>query len=103
MSFTKSIQEQDGLAREDRFLTVAEVASRTGLSPAAVYRQIRQGHLRAYNLCGRLRIRPAALEDWIAARAVPARPIADAAPGAESPPLVGRGQLRPLLEAERAA
>ncbi len=35
-----------------------------GLKPDAIYRAIQRGELRAYKLCGRLRVDPEAVEDW---------------------------------------
>jgi len=47
------------------FLTVAEVATLTRLSPAAVYRAIRRGELRARTVCGRKRIEFVDVEAWL--------------------------------------
>jgi excisionase family DNA binding protein len=46
-------------------LTVDEAANRVGLRHVALRKAIRRGELPAVKLCSRLRIEPAALEDWI--------------------------------------
>ncbi len=78
------------------FLTVAEVARMLGFSTAAVYREVRRGNLDAYSLCGRLRIAPAALAEWLDARTVPAPTTTDRKK-AVRPAVNPRGLLRPLL------
>ena len=70
-------------------LSPAEIALRTGLSRAAVYRAIERGELRAARLCGRLRIEPAEFEDWKARSAVRPR-------SRHSPMLQPRTSKRPL-------
>jgi excisionase family DNA binding protein len=47
-------------------LTVDEAANRVGLRHVALRKAIRRGELPAVKLCSRLRIEPAALEEWIA-------------------------------------
>jgi excisionase family DNA binding protein len=47
-------------------LTVDEAASRVGLRHVALRKAIRRGELPAIKVCSRLRIEPAALEEWIA-------------------------------------
>jgi excisionase family DNA binding protein len=61
-----------GQAR-NHLLSVAEVASMTGLSDTAVYRAIAAGELLAAKLRGRLRIRLADIDAWIESNAV--RPV----------------------------
>jgi excisionase family DNA binding protein len=51
-------------------VSVADVASITGLSDTAVYRAIAAGELRAAKLRGRLRIRFADIDAWIESNAV---------------------------------
>lgn len=51
-------------------VSVADVASITGLSDTAVYRAIAAGELRATKLRGRLRIRFADIDAWIESNAV---------------------------------
>lgn len=53
-----------------RLVSVADVASMTGLSDTAVYRAIAAGELRATKLRGRLRIRFADIDAWIESNAV---------------------------------
>ncbi len=67
----------------DPFLSPDDVARRIGLSRRAVYDAIRRGELPAMRLCGRLRIRPADLDTWLAAGATKAQrpPL----PGTTSP------------------
>jgi len=77
-------------------LTVAEVAMMLGFSTAAVYREVRRGNLNAYSLCGRLRIAPAALAEWLDARAVPAPVTAVDRKTSARHPANPRGLLRPL-------
>jgi excisionase family DNA binding protein len=102
MSFANPVHAASDQETDDRFLTVTEVAQRIGLSNTAVYREIHRGHLRAYNLCGRLRIPPEAVELWLAASAVTGTKPADPAPVAEPGRPPRRGRLRPLLESQRA-
>jgi excisionase family DNA binding protein len=54
-------------------LSPQQVADAYGLSRRAIYRAINQGELAASKLCGRLRISPGALAEWIAASRVEPR------------------------------
>jgi len=56
--------------RDDKLLSPEEVARHVGLSRRAVYDAIRRGELGAMRLCGRLRIRPQDLDDWLTAATV---------------------------------
>jgi excisionase family DNA binding protein len=47
-----------------RDLSPGQAAQQTGLSRSLIYREIERGHLRAYKVGGRLRITPAALDEW---------------------------------------
>jgi excisionase family DNA binding protein len=58
---------------QNHLLSVADVASMTGLSDTAVYRAIAAGELPAAKLRGRLRIRVADIDAWIESNAV--RPV----------------------------
>jgi excisionase family DNA binding protein len=83
-------------------LTAAEVASLCKLSVKAVYRAVSSGELRATKLCGRVRVEPADLDDWIGRNRVRAepRPI-------QLPPVAatrsGLGSLQALRAIERRA
>jgi len=50
---------------EREFLTVAEIAARTGLSRSAVYRAVDDGELEAHKIRGRVKVRVAAYEAWL--------------------------------------
>jgi excisionase family DNA binding protein len=50
---------------QERLLTMTEAASRVGLKQAALRRAIQRGEIPAAKLCGRIRIRPDALDEWI--------------------------------------
>jgi len=63
----------DGAPVKGHLVSVADVASMTGLSDTAVYRAIGAGELRAAKLRGRLRIRVADIDAWIESNAV--RPV----------------------------
>ncbi len=52
------------------FRTPDQVARHTGLSRKAIYRAIERGDLRAYRLCGRLRIKPDDEQAWLEANRV---------------------------------
>lgn len=81
-------------------LTAQQVADGLGLSRKAVYRAIERGELAASKPCGRLRVRPEAVEAWLDATAV--RPPADVAvlPAAAGERLPA-GRLRALLDDDR--
>lgn len=63
-------------------LSPQQVADAYGLSRQAIYRAIDRGELSASKLCGRIRIAPGALAEWIlASRIVPreaVRPVSRA-------------------------
>src|SRR4051812_13634020 len=86
-----------------QLLTPQQVADVSGFGVAAIYRAVQRGELRAHRLCGRLRIAPQALSEWLEASAVEARP----ARASERHEIVAsapsRGRLRPLHETEAAA
>lgn len=100
---------RDAISNPNHLMSVAHVASMTGLSDTAVYRAIAAGELRAAKLRGRLRIRVADIDAWIessAVRPVPTEPEASTsrARGARFSAVAavahnGRG-LRELLHAE---
>lgn len=64
---------RDAISSPSHLVSVAHVASMTGLSDTAVYRAIAAGELRAAKLRGRLRIRVADIDAWIESSAV--RPV----------------------------
>lgn len=84
-----------------RLLSVAEVASTTGLSESAVYRAIAAGELRASKLRGRLRVRMSDLESWIESNLVSPKSVRDekrpARPARRLPTEPRPGGLRELL------
>jgi excisionase family DNA binding protein len=51
-------------------LSVDQAAALVGLKHVAIRRAIQRGELRAYKLCGRIRIRRADLADWLRAHQV---------------------------------
>jgi excisionase family DNA binding protein len=60
----------------DRLLSLAEVAERFGLGEQAVRRAIARGELQATKVCGRIKIRPADVDEWFeAGRIQPQRPV----------------------------
>ena len=77
-------------------LSPEEVARHCGLSRKAVYRAIDRGELKAFRLCSRLRIDPAAVDAWLDASAVRHDPPG---PGTTqtSRPLPGSAGLRRFL------
>ena len=86
----------------DQLLCPRDVARRTGLSYHAVLRTIHRGELRAFRICGRIRVRPADVDAWIEASPVAPR-------GRTSPPSplfssggpVQRGSLAELRALEK--
>ena len=48
-----------------RAMSAQEVADRTGLNKAQVYREIERGALRASRLGGVIRVMPEAFDEWI--------------------------------------
>jgi excisionase family DNA binding protein len=82
-------------------LTVSEVAERVGLSTKAVRRAIERGELPASKLCGRIRVRPEDVDEWIESNRVGAsaprtvQPTTTARPAAEG--------LRALLTNRRTS
>jgi len=83
-------------------LSAAHVAERCALSTRAIYRAVERGELRASRLCGRLRIAPEAVEEWIIASVI--EPDRGSMPAAGAPkPLAPAGRLRTALDEERAA
>lgn len=50
-----------------RAVSPQQVADAYGLSRRAIYRAIQRGELSAVKLCGRIRISPGALAEWISA------------------------------------
>lgn len=55
---------------QEHLLTVTEAASRVGLRHAALRRAIQRGEIPAVKLCGRVRIRPDDLEEWISRNSI---------------------------------
>lgn len=82
-------------------MTVAEVAATVRLSTAAVYREVRRGHLEAHSVCGRLRITPEARTKWLADRTVPAPSTREVPRPPVQRPIGERGLLGPLLDQQR--
>jgi excisionase family DNA binding protein len=77
-------------------LSPEDIARHCGLSRKAVYRAIDRGELKAFRLCSRLRIDPAAVEEWLAASAVRQDPR-DSNPTLPSRRLPGSAGLRRFL------
>ncbi|KKL09480.1 hypothetical protein LCGC14_2565430 [marine sediment metagenome] len=46
------------------FVSVAEVAKKTSLSLATIYKEIESGRMVAYSLCGKYVLKPADVERW---------------------------------------
>jgi excisionase family DNA binding protein len=55
---------------EERLLCPRDNATRAGLSYHAVLRAIHRGDVRAFRVCGRIRVRPADVDAWIEASPV---------------------------------
>lgn len=84
--------------RLEEFLSPEEVAHACRLSRRAIYRAIARGELPAARLCHRLRVHPADLERWIAARMVPDGGAQAAAPPRPRTARRERGSLRAMLD-----
>jgi len=82
----------------ERLLAPEDVARRCGLSRRAVYDAIRRGELAAIRLCNRLRIRPDAFEEWLAANAVAAHQLQQVAPDPYPRPSAA-GSFKAMLNA----
>jgi len=54
-----------GPNQTERLLCPRDIAERTGLSYHAVLRAIHRGELRAFRLCGRIRVRPSDVLTWM--------------------------------------
>lgn len=78
-------------------LTPAEVAEHVGLSVKAVRRAIERGELPAAKLCGRIRIRPDAVDNWIDRGVINVRPSTRGAPSSAVTAAVAANGLRQLL------
>jgi len=62
-----------GAGEPERLLRPQEVAELTGLSYHAVLRAVHRGELRAFRLCGRIRIHPIDVQDWMEAHRIERR------------------------------
>ena len=85
----------------ERLLTLEEVARLCSLSQKAVRGAIQRGELRALKVCGRWRIPPAALRDWIDASVFTPVPLAAAQPPALRPGASLYGSIDRLHAIER--
>jgi excisionase family DNA binding protein len=85
---------------DERLLSPEDVARHVGLSRRAVYDAIRRGELGAMRLCGRLRIRPKDLDDWLdgamVARPLPLPSVTEVRKRSRSTPATG--SFRDLME-----
>jgi excisionase family DNA binding protein len=86
-------------------LSPQQVADAYGLSRRAIYRAIERGELSASKLCGRIRISPGALAEWIRANHVePRQPIEPASTQDVRGARTGDASLRGAFESlEQAA
>jgi excisionase family DNA binding protein len=58
-------EEQAASGMIEPLLSTKDVAARVGLSEKAIRRAIARRELRAFKVCGRIRIAPAAVEVWL--------------------------------------
>ena len=84
------------------FLSPREVAELAGVSYHSVLREIKAGRLRAYKLCGKVRIQPEDYSAWLGANLIePVAPRQPRVPKSSRPPAAG--SLASLRAIERGA